>query len=375
MFRHIAILVFTVAFWGGFITGQSAFGHESKNWKDVSSSIVLVFQSQDTQPEIHSEDEVPLEEEDNGPPNRFDKFLEPDPERVPPPEEVEKQLSGLGTGFWIDDKHVVTNYHVIKNMTKVELWMPHYPFPLKDVKIVGVDKSIDLAVLRVNTDIPHSVLKLATERAKVGDHVYAYGHGLSLAWSLTVGVISNNYRQSPQDSFVQYYQTDTVINPGNSGGPLINDDGEVVGVNVLIMSPTRFYIGYGYAIPSPLVKRVVDRIIETGSHKRPGVGIQMGAVEDEETYKILLENGIESIVVVKELVDDMPAKDFGVKVGDIIVSINDKPVTVSGDLIENLWNFDPGDMIKLGVYRGDDIIYIEIPLVEIPAPTTNPFGR
>mgnify|MGYP006216625583 FL=1 len=260
-------------------------------------------------------------------------------------------------------------------MTKVELWMPHYPFPLKDVKIVGVDKSIDLAVLRVNTDIPHSVLKLATERAKVGDHVYAYGHGLSLAWSLTVGVISNNYRQSPQDSFVQYYQTDTVINPGNSGGPLINDDGEVVGVNVLIMSPTRFYIGYGYAIPSPLVKRVVDRIIETGSHKRPGVGIQMGAVEDEETYKILLEKGIESIVVVKELVDDMPAKDFGVKVGDIIVSINDKPVTVSGDLIENLWNFDPGDIIKLGVYRGDDIIYIEIPLVEIPAPTTNPFGR
>ena len=375
MFRHIAILVFTVAFWGGFITGQSAFGHESKNWKDVSSSIVLVFQSQDTQPEIHSEDEVPLEEEDNGPPNRFDKFLEPDPERVPPPEEVEKQLSGLGTGFWIDDKHVVTNYHVIKNMTKVELWMPHYPFPLKDVKIVGVDKSIDLAVLRVNTDIPHSVLKLATERAKVGDHVYAYGHGLSLAWSLTVGVISNNYRQSPQDSFVQYYQTDTVINPGNSGGPLINDDGEVVGVNVLIMSPTRFYIGYGYAIPSPLVKRVVDRIIETGSHKRPGVGIQMGAVEDEETYKILLEKGIESIVVVKELVDDMPAKDFGVKVGDIIVSINDKPVTVSGDLIENLWGFDPGDIIKLGVYRGDDIIYIEIPLVEIPAPTTNPFGR
>tara|TARA_B100001287_G_scaffold264597_1_gene256614 strand:- start:1051 stop:2175 length:1125 start_codon:yes stop_codon:yes gene_type:complete len=374
MFRHIAILVFTVAFWGGFITGQSAFGHESKNWKDVSSSIVLVFQSQDTQPEIHSEDEVPLEE-DNGPPNRFDKFLEPDPERAPPPEEVEKQLSGLGTGFWIDDKHVVTNYHVIKNMTKVELWMPHYPFPLKDVKIVGVDKSIDLAVLRVNTDIPHSVLKLATERAKVGDHVYAYGHGLSLAWSLTVGVISNNYRQSPQDSFVQYYQTDTVINPGNSGGPLINDDGEVIGVNVLIMSPTRFYIGYGYAIPSPLVKRVVDRIIETGSHKRPGVGIQMGAVEDEETYKILLEKGIESIVVVKELSDGMPAKDFGVKVGDIIVSINDKPVTVSGDLIESLWGFDPGDIIKLGVYRGDDIIYIEIPLVEIPAPTTNPFGR
>ncbi len=375
MFRHVAILVFTVAFWGGFITGQSAFGHESKNWKDVSSSIVLVFQSQDTQPEIHSEDEVPLEEQDNGPPNRFEKFLEPDPDRTPPPEEVEKELSGLGTGFWIDDKHVVTNYHVIKNMTKIELWMPHYPFPLKDVKIVGVDKSIDLAVLRVNTDIPHSVLKLATERAKVGDHVYAYGHGLSLAWSLTVGVISNNYRQSPQDSFVQYYQTDTVINPGNSGGPLINDDGEVVGVNVLIMSPTRFYIGYGYAIPSPLVKRVVDRIIETGSHKRPGVGIQMGAVEDEETYKILLEKGIESIVVVKELSDGMPAKDFGVKVEDIIVSINDKPVTVSGDLIENLWNFDPGDIIKLGVYRGDDIIYIEIPLVEIPAPTTNPFGR
>ena len=171
------------------------------------------------------------------------------------------------------------------------------------------------------------------------------------------------------------YQTDAVINPGNSGGPLINDEGEVVGVNVLIMSPTRFYIGYGYSIPSPLVKRVVERIINTGSHKRPGIGIQLGTVEDEETYKILLENNIESIVVIKDLISGMPAEDFGIKKGDIVVSINETTVVTSGDIIETLWGFDPGDMIKLGVYRGDEIIYIEIPLVEIPAPTINPFGR
>ncbi len=375
MFRHIVIIIWTMAFCGGLLTGQSAFGHESKNWKDVSTALVLVFQSQDkSQTEIHSDEEIPLPEE-LPPSNRFDKFLEPNPDQKPPPEEVEKQLSGLGTGFWIDDKHVVTNYHVIQNMTKIELWMPHYPFPLKDVTVVGFDKSIDLAVLKVNTDIEHDSLKLATERANVGDHVYAYGHGLSLAWSLTVGVISNDYRQSPHDSFVQYYQTDAVINPGNSGGPLINDEGEVVGVNVLIMSPTRFYIGYGYSIPSPLVKRVVERIINTGSHKRPGIGIQLGTVEDEETYKILLENNIESIVVIKDLISGMPAEDFGIKKGDIVVSINETTVVTSGDIIETLWGFDPGDMIKLGVYRGDEIIYIEIPLVEIPAPTINPFGR
>jgi len=370
MFKHVIIILWTISFWGGFLTGQSAFAHETKNWEDVSKALVLVYQAPKDQQQVSGVEENSAEQ----PPNKFEKFLDEET-KTQPPEEVEKELSGLGTGFWIDDKHIVTNYHVIENMDDIELWMSHYPFPLKDVKVVGVDKSIDLAVLRVKTDIEHTVLPFAKERVQDGQHVYAYGHGLSLSWTLTLGIISNNYRQSPVDSFVQYYQTDTVINPGNSGGPLLDEDGKVVGVNVMILSPTRFYIGYGYSIPSMLAERVVNRIIMTGSHKRPGIGIQMSSLDDEEAYKKLLEKGIDSLVTVQSLAPGMPAKDAGIKVGDIIVSANDKPITISGQLIEALWELDPGDVIKLGVYRGNDIIYIDVPLVEIPAPQTTPFGR
>jgi len=368
-----------MSFWGGLLTGQSAFSHEAKNWEETQKAIVLVYQSQDTEDsefsdsqEITSENAEPNPEL---PPNKFNKFLEDNPNK--PPEEIEKDLAGMGTGFWIDNQHVVTNYHVIKNMdqNKIQLWTAFYPFPLKNIKVVGVDKSIDLAVLRVETKIEHPSLKFAKERVNDGETVYAIGHGLSLVWSVTSGIISNNYRQSPQDSFVQYYQTDAVINPGNSGGPLINEEGEVVGVNVLILSPNKFYIGYGYSIPSILAERVVSRIIMTGSHKRPGIGIQMTSIDDEEAYLKLLEVGINSMVLVKDLSPDMPAKEAGIKQGDIIVSANDEPIIVSGHLIEALWKLDPGDVVKLGIYRGDNIIYIEVPLVEIPAPQEIPYGR
>jgi serine protease Do len=379
MLKHIIIIIWTMSFWGGLLTGQSAFSHEAKNWEETQKAIVLVYQSQDTEDsefsdsqEITSENAEPNPEL---PPNKFNKFLEDNPNK--PPEEVEKDLAGMGTGFWIDNQHVVTNYHVIKNMdqNKIQLWTAFYPFPLKNIKVVGVDKSIDLAVLRVETKMEHPSLKFAKERVNDGETVYAIGHGLSLVWSVTSGIISNNYRQSPQDSFVQYYQTDAVINPGNSGGPLINEEGEVVGVNVLILSPNKFYIGYGYSIPSILAERVVSRIIMTGSHKRPGIGIQMSSIDDEEAYLKLLEVGINSMVLVKDLSPDMPAKEAGIKQGDIIVSANDEPIIVSGHLIEALWKLDPGDVVKLGIYRGDNIIYIEVPLVEIPAPQEIPYGR
>jgi len=379
MLKHIIIIIWTMSFWGGLLTGQSAFSHEAKNWEETQKAIVLVYQSQDTEDsefsdsqEITSENAEPNPEL---PPNKFNKFLEDNPNK--PPEEIEKDLAGMGTGFWIDNQHVVTNYHVIKNMdqNKIQLWTAFYPFPLKNIKVVGVDKSIDLAVLRVETKIEHPSLKFAKERVNDGETVYAIGHGLSLVWSVTSGIISNNYRQSPQDSFVQYYQTDAVINPGNSGGPLINEEGEVVGVNVLILSPNKFYIGYGYSIPSILAERVVSRIIMTGSYKRPGIGIQMSSIDDEEAYLKLLEVGINSMVLVKDLSPDMPAKEAGIKQGDIIVSANDEPIIVSGHLIEALWKLDPGDVVKLGIYRGDNIIYIEVPLVEIPAPQEIPYGR
>ena len=101
----------------------------------------------------------------------------------------------------------------------------------------------------------------------------------------------DDYRANPKYSFVHYYQTDAVINSGNSGGPLMNEDGEVVGINTLIISPTKYYVGYGYAIPLELSKRVVNQLIQTGKHVWPSIGIQLAIVEKEEQYNELKAKG------------------------------------------------------------------------------------
>lgn len=333
------------------------------DWEKISKALVLVYNAQGDE----------TMEPDQSSTDKFEKFLNPD--NVPETEELERNLSGMGTGFWIDDKHIVTNYHVIREMDNIQIWMPHYPFAIKNVKIVGYDKSVDIALLKVDTNQPHEILEFAKQPVELGDDVYAYGHGLSMVWSLTSGIVSATHRPNPGDSFVHYIQTDAVINPGNSGGPLLNEDGEVVGVNVLIMSPTKFYIGYGYSIPAKLVDRVVTRLIDRGIHQRPSIGIAMGGLEDEELYQKLLDKGIDTIIYIASLVDGQPAKEIGLLEGDFVVSINDTEISTQIELIEALWDFDPGDIIKIGVYRGDKIIYYNIPLGERQAPEDTTYGR
>jgi len=342
----------------------NANAHENNlDWEKISKGIVLVYNAS-------SED---LVEPDQGSTEKFEKFL--NPQDPPKTEELERNLSGMGTGFWIDDKHIVTNYHVIRNMDNIQIWMPHYPFAIKNVTVVGYDKSIDIAVLKVNTNQPHEILEFAKQPVELGNDVYAYGHGLSMVWSLTSGVVSATHRPNPADSFVNYIQTDTVINPGNSGGPLFNEDGEVVGVNVLIFSPTKFYIGYGYSIPAKLVNRVVTRLIDRGIHQRPSIGIAMGGLEDEELYQKMLDNGIDTIIYISSLVDGQPAKEIGLLEGDFIVSVNDTTISTQIELIEALWDYDPGDIIKIGIYREEKIFYYNIPLGERSAPEDTTFGR
>jgi len=339
------------------------------NWERIATALVLVYNA--------NKEETVSPEQSSG--DKFEKFLNPqdplDPQDPPKEEEIQKNLSGMGTGFWIDDKHIITNYHVIRNMDNIQVWMPHYPFPLTNVKVLGYDKSVDIAVLQVNTNQPHEILKFSKQPVELGEDVYAYGHGISLVWSLTSGIVSATHRVNPGDSFVNYIQTDAVINPGNSGGPLINEDGKVVGVNVMILSPTKYYVGYGYSIPAKLVNRVATRIIETGIHQRPSIGIAMGGLDDEEEYQKLLDKGIDTLVYISSLVEGQPAQEIGLLEGDFIVSVNGIKISTQIELIESLWDFDPGDIIKLGIYRGDEIIYYEIPLGERPAPEDTTFGR
>ena len=206
-------------------------------------------------------------------------------------------------------------------------------------------------MLEIKEKIDHSFINFADKDAIIGDDVYALGHGSGQMWTLTKGIISYDTRPNQQSSWVHYYQTDAVINSGNSGGPLMNQNGDVVGVNTLIISPTKTYIGYGYAVPSALVERVVSHILAYGEHIKPSIGILMGIIEDKELFYQLKESGKEHYLEVKGITEGGPAEEFGILQGDIIVSIDAKKVSVTNEVIRMLWDKMPGETISIEIYR------------------------
>ncbi len=273
---------------------------------------------------------------------------------------------GMGTGFFINKIHLVTNYHVIKEFSKLTIYIYNHPYVITDVEVVGYDAEIDLAVLQVNEkDLPNDFLEFADKRPLIGDDVYALGHGMSQIWSLTKGILSYDYRRNPGTSFVHYIQTDAVINSGNSGGPLLNEDGEVIGVTTLLMSGDKYYVGYGYVIPTPLVKRVVEQILATGKHVKPSIGIKMSITENRELYEKLKAEGVGHYLEIQEVVIGAPAERFGLKAGDIIMAIDDTEIQVMPQVIEFLWTKNPGDQVIFKIYRNNEIIYIPVVLGKI----------
>jgi len=339
---------------------------KSDKWQDLEEAVVLITT------EISQDVRQPSE-------NPFDKFLQPDSEdktRPAPkilPDESSHEAnedepapvpSGMGTGFFIDQYHIVTNYHVVKERNgkaDIKVYSYNYPFVIDDVTLIGYDEEADIAVLRINKDIPHSILEWETERPYAGQESWAIGHGAGQIWSITYGIISSTYRPNYSlSTFVHYWQTDTVINSGNSGGPLLDENGHVIGVNTLIISPTKFYVGYGYAVPAALAKRVVEQIIETGYHVKPSIGIMMGTIEDEDHYLSLLEQGITSVLEIKEVTAGTPAEHFGLQTGDIITKVEGQELSTTPEVIEILWTKMPGDELEIEVYRDGEILTITI---------------
>jgi S1-C subfamily serine protease len=252
-----------------------------------------------------------------------------------------------------------------------------YPIVIEDVTLIGYDAEADIAVLRINKDVPHSILEWETERPYAGQDAWAIGHGAGQIWSITYGIISNTYRPNYSlSTFIHYWQTDAVINSGNSGGPLLDENGHVIGVNTLIISPTKFYVGYGYAVPGLLAKRVAEQIIETGYHVKPSIGIMMGTVEDEEYYADLQEKGVDSILEVKEIIAGTPAEHFGIQSGDIITAVDGTPIFSSPEVIEILWTKMPGDELELEIFRNEEFIKIIVILDQsAPAEPRSFIGR
>ena len=263
----------------------------------------------------------------------------------------------LGSGFIVDPKgYIITNYHVIDKADEIYVKLSTDPDNQdlgRRARVIGFDKSTDLAVIKIEASTPLPTVKLGnSETAQVGDWVEAIGSPFALAQTVTAGIISAKNRTiepGANGQFQHFIQTDAAINPGNSGGPLLNMNGEVLGVNTAIFTQSGGYQGLGFAMPSNTVVEVYNDLISP-SHKvtRGSIGIIFrqdlsGAVNRVYGFK----NG----VLVQEITAGGPAEKAGLKVGDILTTIDGRPIKDGDDLVNEIASRRPGSSIRLGLMR------------------------
>jgi S1-C subfamily serine protease len=295
---------------------------------------------------------------------------------------------GTGSGFVYDSEgHIVTNYHVVENAESVSVTLAGGQ--TSDATIIGVDPSTDLAVLRIDADTMPAPLTLAdSDGLRVGQFVVALGNPFGLAHTLTVGVVSSLGRiiQSPDGRFIgEAIQTDAAINPGNSGGPLLNLEGQVIGVNAQIISPSQASAGIGFAIPSNAVRRVVPQLIAQGRYPHPWLGVTIMDLTPESAGALRqagLDVPVDEGIVVMEVTPGSPAAAAGIRGGqrevtvgyarvlwggDIIVALNDQPVASLQELTVYLESeTQVGDTVQVTVIRDGEETTVPLTLAERP---------
>lgn len=284
----------------------------------------------------------------------FRRFFGEEMPSLPDPDRLEQ---GTGSGFILNGNgQILTNAHVVDGADTVEV-------TLRDGRtfegqVVGVDTVTDVAVVKIDaTDLP-SVSLGSTENLSPGQWAIAIGNPLGLDNTVTAGIISALGRTSSQvgipDKRVQFIQTDAAINPGNSGGPLLNDRGEVIGMNTAIRANAQ---GLGFAIPIETAKRIADQLFETGEVEHPFLGIQMVTMTPEMVERVNQEEGLnlkhndEAGVLIVRVLGGSPAQSGGLQVGDVIKAIDGKPVDDPTEVQAAVEASDIGDTLTITIQR------------------------
>jgi len=263
----------------------------------------------------------------------------------------------LGSGFIVDAKgYIITNYHVIEKADKIYVKLSTDPDSQdfgRPARVIGSDKATDLAVIKIDAGAPLATVKLGnSDETKVGDWVEAIGSPFALAQTVTAGIISAKNRTiepGAPGQFQHFIQTDAAINPGNSGGPLLNMNGDVIGVNTAIYTQSAGYQGIGFAMPSNTVADVYNDLISP-SHKviRGSIGIQFRQGLSSAVNRVY---GFKNGVLVQEVQPGGPADKAGLKPGDIITQIDGRNVKDGDDLVNDIASRHPGSSIRLGFLR------------------------
>ena len=259
----------------------------------------------------------------------------------------------LGSGVIVDSKgYIVTNNHVVEKADRIRVKLMDDPATVTyDATVVGVDKETDLAVIKIDAKKPLPAAKLGNSDAmEVGDWVLAVGSPFGLEETVTAGIVSAKGRNIvPGRQFESFIQTDAAINPGNSGGPLVNLNGEVIGINTAIYTSGGGYQGVGFAMPSNTVVSVYNQLIGP-DHKvaRGSIGVEFNAVPNPAVARVY---GVSSGVTIANVTPNGPADKAGLKTGDTIVSVNGKTVKTGDELVAEISSLKPGTEAKLGYIR------------------------
>ena len=269
-------------------------------------------------------------------------------------ETPKKQGSGSGV-ILSEDGYIVTNSHVVEGADEILVKMnDNREFA---ARIIGSDKSTDLALIKVEEKGLPAIRVADSNTLKVGEWVLAIGNPYGLTSTVTAGIVSAKARSlgARQNSIESFIQTDAAINPGNSGGALVNADGALVGINAMLYSQTGSFTGYGFAIPSSMMNKVVADLKEFGMVQRAKLGIQyrdVSAYIDEQHGKDKeVDLGTVSGAYIEEVAADGAAEEAGLEKGDVIVSIDGKEITKSGDLQEIIAVKQPGDKVQVVYLR------------------------
>ena len=263
----------------------------------------------------------------------------------------QRPVHGVGSGFIVDKTgYIVTNFHVVDDAARITVKLDsgeEY-----EAKVIGTDDETDLAVLKIQA--PHDLpfVKFGdSDKAEVGDWVLAIGSPFGLTKTVTAGIISQTRRETPYASaFQRFIQTDAAINRGNSGGPLVNVDGEVIGVNSQIATSTGDYNGIGFALPSREAANVYDQIVKSGKVRRGYLGVLLESVKGEYASVYGLKEAKGAIIT--DVRDRQgPAATAGLRVGDVVVEYNGQKVDSAADLIAKVAATTPDQSVTLGYLR------------------------
>lgn len=279
------------------------------------------------------------------------------------------QMTGQGSGFFISaDGFAVTNNHVVDGADKVEVTTDDGK--VHTAKVIGTDPRTDLALIKVDGISNFPFAKLSDGQPRIGDWVLAVGNPFGLGGTVTAGIVSARGRDIGNGPYDDFIQIDAPVNKGNSGGPTFNTEGDVVGVNTAIYSPSGGSVGIAFAIPASTVKSVVQQLKDKGSVSRGWIGVQIQPVTPEIADSLGLKKPEGALVAEPQA--NGPAAKAGVESGDVITRVNDQPVKDARELARTIGGMAPGQTVKLVVvHKGQDKT-LNMTLGELPnAKTAN----